>query len=242
MSIQIATHVYAKALPQFSIFLRAQLTSLLKSQFDDFTGITVFYTHDDQRVVDVLDYFDPLFDGLLVRRPMSEPYLFRRSIGRNMAALNCSADLLWCTDVDHVFGPHCLKDLQTQWDALEEKPSLIYASDVQIQAAHSQGDQFVSKHLTTRGLLGIEDLEFVQKKYLQPVGGVHILNGDFARRHGYLRDISKWQRPEIDQKPFRCFRDDRAFVKYCRTNGSTKRIQVPGIFRLRHTETTYKPE
>ena len=242
MSIQLVTHVYAKVLPQYSIFLRAQLTSLLRSQFDDFTGITVCYTHDDQRVVDVLDYFDPLFDGLLIRRPMSEPYLFRRSIGRNMAALNCSADILWATDIDHVFGPDCLRDLQTQWDQLDEKPSLAYTGEIQIQAAHSQGDQFVAEHVADRGLLGIEGLQFIKKKYLQPVGGVHILNGDFARRHGYLRDISKWQRPEIDQKPFRCFRDDRAFVKYCRTNGSTKRIQVPGIFRLRHTETTYKPE
>mgnify|MGYP001617195560 CR=1 FL=1 len=65
MSIHIVSHVYASELPQYSVFLRAQLSSLVINKPVARTRITVCFSSNDSLVVGILEEFKILLDGQL---------------------------------------------------------------------------------------------------------------------------------------------------------------------------------
>lgn len=234
--IRIVSHAYAASLPQFAVFLRAQISSLILHppvtvRFE----LTVCYTPDDERIRRVLDEFC----GAIWLTPLAldPPSLFRRAIGRNQVAQSQQADLVWFADVDHCFGEGCLDDAWRGWSMLKPKPGMIWPRHVLVHADHAIGDAFWQTHEQASGCISVSPDQFVERRYRRPIGGVQIVGGDFARQHGYLPG-TKWMTP--NPKPFGDFRDDTNFKHVCRRHGGIQSIEVRNLFRLRHSAVTYK--
>ena len=101
MELQIVSHCW-----NYSRLLTYQLSSIVLYPPTELSvTMTVFYNEEDHRTCEVLKYFA----GLEVPRVrwhwwrLDQPQLFRRAIGRNMAALANQADWVWFTDCDQVF-------------------------------------------------------------------------------------------------------------------------------------------
>lgn len=252
MSIRIVVHAYAKQLPQYAVFLRAQLSSLIKYKpATVMCYVSVCCNGQDERVMRVIQDFAPLMGRSLHVLLLPEPELFRRSIGRNRIALSSKEEICWLADADHLFGPGCLASLWNQWKMIEG-PVIAWPKSLLIQSHHVLGDDFVQDNLDTTGLIEMSDIGiaefcnqepspmFEEKKYHSAIGGVQIVSGSFMREHGYLRDSPKWQQPRTDGKPFGDFRDDVKFRSFCLSKMKGVALDIPHLYRLRHTAVTYK--
>lgn len=242
--IEIVSHCYAKTHPQYSVFLRAQLSSIVTSLKETKVCVSICCCPNDKNTVKVLDEFQEILGEKLHRINLAEILLFRRSIGRNIVAKQTEADLVWFSDVDHVFGSGCLLSLQEIWNKktfeTSKEISLMWPETIQIHKDHLIGDVFWKSNENAKGLISINPDDFVPKHYTKSIGGVQIVSGWYARSHGYLDRHEKWQRPVSGDKPFPDFRDDVKFRGVCATDGVVEKIQLPNLFRLRHSETTYK--
>lgn len=243
MSVELVTHAYAEKLPQYAVFLRAQLSSIYLNTMED-VKISVCYTPTDAAVCKVLEDLSPWLKENLIQIPLPKKELFRRSIGRNIAALNCKADIFWATDVDHYFGRRCLSGLMNTWRGLGDNlPTLVWPKVTQIQKTHDLGDRYCKDYEgVSQPLIEIDPSEFTPTQNRKAIGGIQITSGAFARKHGYLNlQFVKWRQPAASESiPFPSFSDDVKFRKVCEQHGECRAIDIQGLYRLRHTETTYK--
>ncbi len=201
--------------------------------------VTVFWAGmHDVATLDVLRYFNdhcemgrrPAYEEPRVRlRPwtLELPQLLRRAIGRNMAALQTTADLVWFCDGDYVFGPDCLETLATM-DLPESR--LYYVREVQISKTHALGDAASLKAAGGAGVYEIDPDDY-KVSHHRAIGGLQIVPGDVARKYGYCRD-TKWQNPVADSK-WQDTRGDRAFRGILQTKGVA--IHLPNLFRIRQS-------
>jgi len=154
--------------------------------------------------------------------------LFRRAIGRNIAAKSSLADVMWFTDVDYCFGPGCLQTVA----------SLVSASDLLCQPAtiwihrdHATGDAAIERE-RGKPFPMLDFSEFIERRQKICIGGVQIVGGDTARRIGYLAK-TKWVEPVDPELGFRSCRCDKAFRSINKLHA--KALPIPCVFRLRHT-------
>ena len=170
--------------------------------------------------------------------------MFRRVIGRNQVALTTDSDLVFFTDVDHCFGWGCLDELEVIWNDLKRAgplPVMVWPHEVLVQASFDDADCFWNQSLEMKGVLHIPPYHsFVATRYYRAIGGVQIVNGDFARKYGYLNGHAKWQSPISPDKPFPSFRDDVKFRRFCEASGCCFSIPLKNLYRLRHTKVTYR--
>lgn len=245
MSIHIVTHCYAGKLPQYAQFLRLHLSSLTLYRPQVETKITVCATPGDKDTVEVLAWFGGVYRMNLYVQWMQPEELFVRCIGRNKVALANESDLVWFADVDQVFHQGCLDTLWETWQGFAEpKPIMIWPRHIMIQEDHNLGDELVA-WLTANPerLVAINPSQFVPHRYSRAIGGVQIVDGKIATGYGYL-DGHKFQQPK--EKPFASFRDDVIYrAHFCRELAEklgrkhTQSIELPGLYRCRHTEKTY---
>lgn len=195
--------------------------------------------------IEVLRWFgaNTTHDQLLLDiLPLAREDVTRRAIGRNKAALKSDGDLVWFCDVDYVFKDGCLDRLWELW--LEsDKPVLLHPRKVFIQPTHAEGDVMIADALNRPGeLLDCDTSGFKTKRYHAAIGGVQIVDGDVARKIGYLEG-TKWQRPT--DRPF-FTAEDVAFRSQCQSHARKtgrrykEAIDLPNLFRLRHTQRAYK--
>jgi len=241
--IELVTHCYAVRHPGYAAALRYQLSSLvfLHSRHCDII-CTVCYTKSDRLTKAVVNQFMDKVDisGVSYQSiSMKTEELGRRCIGRNKAALKSKADIVWFTDVDHVFLPPCMDALiQLEWpkDAL-----LIYPKKIMIHKDHDLGDDYLSREPKHWLFAWIDIQDFIVKDYDRPVGGVQIVRGDTARKYGYLNTPdtlkNKWHKPT--NNPFSSFKDDVTFRKLMKEEGGVCGVEFDGVYRLRHTHVTY---
>jgi hypothetical protein len=239
--VEIVSHCWAKDLPQFAAALNYQVSSLVlhKSREADIC-LTVCYCEEDKNTKKAIRWMVKHlnFGGAsFALQPLKKEQIGRRCIGRNRVAKNCIGDFVWFADVDQVFRDGIFDRLVTmKWP---EDAVMIYPKQIQIHKDHKTGDERTSAiDLDNLGLVNIDPAEFVPKRYRKAIGGVQIVRGDFAREHGYLNGIDKWQRPT--DKPFGDFRDDIAYRNYCLQYGKIVGVDLPGMFRIRHQRTTYQ--
>lgn len=190
-------------------------------------SIRVCHTPSDIQTVSVLNYFMTQLQSLdksLSIDPVSMPLrlLGRRSIGRNIAAKETDADIIWFADVDFIFRG-CLQDLSSfDW------PSGI---DIVFPESMSQSSKSYGNNLTDDlGIIDIDPDQFVPRKNARAIGGIQIVKGGFAREHGYLDNHPEWRRP-ID-KPFPPCKEDARFRRHCRI----LKIDLPNVYRIQHSE------
>lgn len=236
MSIRIVTHCYAGALPQYAYFLKAQLWSIEQFAPKD-TKISVCCSPGDGLTCDVLAQYREPLKGQLFILFLAEQELFNRSIGRNIVALRQKEDIVWFTDVDHVFLGDCLTSLQMQM--LNAEWGIYFAKYIKIHKYHQIGDSYW-KTIRDEGNFFVDENDFETKKYNRAIGGVQIVPGDMARKHGYLNDQPQFRRPTDGKKPFPSFKDDVRYRAACVNRYKAQALKLPNLYRLRHTETTYQ--
>ena len=109
LSLEIVSHCW-----QYSNMLTYQLSSFVNHPPKKLSlTVTVFYSIEDEGTVDTLAYFSKLSPKNVTWnwQPLANGKLFRRGIGRNMAALTTKSDWIWYADCDIIFHENCLDSL-----------------------------------------------------------------------------------------------------------------------------------
>lgn len=239
MKVEIVTHCYAKVLPQYAALLHYQLSSLVLHRPRDVEVFYTLYLGDDDHVV-------KRWCGEMLRRlrvsckvaMLPKHELFNRAIGRNRAAVSTTADLVWFCDCDYVFGDGCIDALATQ----AKGSTLYYPQHVQIHKSHAIGDQAIAEQVQrfehgddSQSALFADD--FKTRRERKPYGGLFIADGDWCRAYGWLDGTDYLKPCKSVDVPFPSFRDDVAFRKQF---SEWKAIDLPNLYRLRHSKTTYQ--
>jgi len=253
-SVEIVSHCYAAELPQYAAMLVYQVSSLvLHKPKHCQVCLSICVCGEDRHDSPWWEVVDPNVAKVFpwVEKTLAKNDIFwkvcylekggigRRSIGRDRVALTSDADFVWFADVDQVFRNGVL-------DRLVEMPwpsgaTMVYPREIKIHRDWITGDKRTSAvDLDDPRLVDVDLTEFVPKRYRKAIGGVQIVRGDFAREHGYLNNDKRWQHPS--EQPFGDFRDDLAYRRFCEMHGPIVGVDLPGLFRLRHTRTTYQED
>jgi hypothetical protein len=227
LKLEIVSHCW-----RYGHFLTYQLSSLVKYRTDKFDiTMTVFYVPGDDRVVPVLDYFGRMeLPGITWNwQPLPKEKLFRRSIGRNLAAKKTQADWIWFTDADIIFHETCLDTLADQLQGRDD--GLVHPKIALGTSLLTEDDE-----LLERGRQGPALLEIPLERFY-PYGGPRakakgphqITHGDIARACGYCDSIKYYQTPVSRwMKTY----EDRAFRWLIGTHGVP--LEIPNVCQIRH--------
>ena len=231
--IEIITHCQSIERGWYSSLLTYQLSSLvLHPPKNCEVSITVFSCKEDEKTQKVLRYFEQ-YENLYLRSILLDAGdLGRRSIGRNLAALQTKADIVWFTDVDYTFGEGCLDAVAAQeWP---EKAVLGFVEYTSIHKDHDIGDKYIETAYENPQLLDVNVDDFVlHEKHIRPIGGIQIVQGDFAREHGYCKSFPETRKP-IPDGTFASCTCDLVFRRECRRLGGQISFNIPSVYRLRH--------
>jgi len=224
LSLEVVSHCW-----NYSHLLVYQLSSLVCYPPRDIdVTMTVFYAPEDKKTEQLLKFFKSQeVPGVRWNwRPMPRQELFRRGIGRNMAALETKADWVWFTDCDLMFRDNCL-------DALAEllqgrRDALIFPQEEHCTDL-LEDDNPMLKSGGEEQVLDIDVSEFVTFHPSRATGPLQITHGDVCRAVGYCRNISLYQTPV---ESFAKCHEDRAFRWLLRSQGVP--LPIPGVYRIRH--------
>jgi hypothetical protein len=225
VNLEIVSHCW-----HYSPHLTYQLSSLvLFSPSETQVTMTVYYNEDDTDTIAVRDFFDHIeIDNVTWSwRQLPKEHLFRRSIGRNHAALETKADWIWFADADMCFRDRCLDTLASI--AKETQAELLYPRFIRITQLRDVGDRLLEAVADHPRLVDLAPEEFVPLRYRRAIGGAQIVRGDTARRLGYNRDSRRCQRPRTRWDRTR---DDVRFRRSLEKPGVP--IELPELYRIRH--------
>lgn len=240
MSIRIVTHCYASQLEHFACFLQYQMSSLVLYRPLCQVVYELVCTPGDTRTAAVLQWFRTNTDIDATVRHLPEGSLWRRSIGRNLAALGSTEEIIWFCDVDYYFGNGCLDHLWNLWQTVlrNSHNTIFYPREVLISRDHATGDR-AARDARPR-LMEVETSNFVPHTHTRAIGGIQVVRGSTARTIGYLRNSTRYQSPA--GRPFPSFKDDvRARAEY-RAAGGEYPISIPSLYRQRHSTSSYRDE
>ena len=226
MRIQIVSHCW-----NYSRLLTYQLSSLALHPPEKLDVImTVFYNEEDQRTCEVLDYFaERDVPGVTWQHWHQEKgELFRRAIGRNLAALANEVDWIWMTDCDQVFHEGCL-DALAELLPQHRHAKLLFPRLVACTSHLEEDDSLFDAVEAGPRIVDIEPRQFSPVEHFKAVGALQIVRGDVAREVGYCKDIARFMRPA---RQFGRTREDRKFRHLLGTHGDP--IELPGLFRIEH--------
>lgn len=227
LSLEIVSHCW-----RYSHFLNYQLSTLVNYPTErlDIT-MTVFYAEEDDKVREVLEYFGAKsVPGVTWNwRPLDKERLFRRSIGRNIAAKSTNADWIWFTDCDILFHEQCLDTLAERLQGRDD--SLVFPVIGLGTRLLPDDDPILAAGRAGPALLDIPLGAFT------PYGGERdkakgphqITHGDVARAMGYCETIRLYQTPA---ERWRKTYEDRAFRWLIGTHGTP--LDIPNVCQIRH--------
>ena len=227
LSLEIVTHCWG-----YGHFLTYQLSSLVNHRTDklDIT-MTVYHAPEDASVLRVLRFFEGIdVPGVSwCWRPLPEEQLFRRSIGRNLAARATRADWVWFTDADIVFYENCLSTLAEVLQGRDD--ALVHPRTILGTSLLPEDHEILRQGRIASAVRDIPIEEF------RPYNGIHdkakgpfqITHGDVARALGYCESIGLYQRPA---PRWRKTYEDRAFRWLLGTDGTA--LDIPGVCQIRH--------
>jgi len=227
-SIMLVTHCW-----RYSKVLRYQLSSLvLEPPQGCQVTARIFYCEEDRPTAELLGMYETDNSVLkIVADALDKPALLHRAIGRNIAALETQADIVWFTDADYCFGPGCLDALAAL--ELPEDKHLFYPRRVQISINHDIGNEYTLGD-PELAVVDIDPADFHTEVLRKAIGGVQIVRGDTARELGYCPDTD-YQRPVQGDK----FKRNWADIEYRRIlhrhygDNFTARIDLPNLYRIR---------
>lgn len=225
MHIELVSHCW-----HYSHLLVHQLSSLVSfpPKVAKVT-MTVFFCEDDAPTARLLKFFGNIeITGITWNwQALPRQALFRRSIGRNIAAKNTSADWIWFTDCDLLFRDNCLDALN---QALQGRTdALVYPKIERCTTLLTKDDPLLNADTAEPQVIELDTRQFIEFKRSRATGPLQITHGDVARSCGYCDCLSHYQRPsETWCKAY----EDRAFRWLLRTQGIP--IDLPGVYRIRH--------
>ena len=227
LSLELVSHCWG-----YAHLLEGQLGSLLANPPApcDVT-MTVYFSREDEGTVRLLDACAERVAPNVTWsfRAVAKERLFRRAIGRNHAALVTTADWIWFTDCDVLFGAGCLDGLAA---ALAGRTDVLVFPSVEMLTELLPDEELSGGRGRGSGSALADptaDHEFVPVPVTKAKGPLQITHGDVARTVGYCRDLAAYQRPEPS---FAKCHEDTAFRWLLGTPGTP--VDVPGVSRIRH--------
>jgi hypothetical protein len=227
LRLEIVSHCW-----RYSHFLAYQLSSLAlfpPSKLD--VTMTVFHGREDEETVRLLEFFGAHeVPGVSWRwRPLPRERLFRRTIGRNLAALETTCDWVWFTDCDLMFRDACLDTLAARLQG--QRFALAYPRVERITGLLREDDPLLRGRGGAARIVDIDGADFVEKEKTRATGPLQIAHGDVCRAVGYCNAVPFFQRPA---QHWAKAHEDRIFRWLLRTPGEP--LDVPGVYRIRHRE------
>ncbi len=225
-SLEIVSHCW-----QYSRMLNYQLSSLVNYPPSKLLArITIFYSETDTDTLELLQHIaEHQVPNITWNwQPLPETQLFRRSIGRNRAALSTQADWIWMTDCDIVFHQGCLDSLAEVLRAKTD--SLVFPKEVQITELLPDSDPMLRKGRELQ-MLEIDTSQFHPQNRDRAKGPFQIIHGDVARAIGYCDRIGLYQTPA--EHWCKCY-EDRAFRWLVGTQGTP--VEIVNACQIRHIQ------
>lgn len=227
LDIEIVSHCW-----NYAHFLAYQLSSLAKFPPGQATvTMTVFYSTEDQRTASLLAFFEKMdVPGVTWNwQALSKEQLFRRAIGRNMAARTTRADWIWFTDCDLMFREGCLDSLAKAVQGC--RATLVFPRQERVTPLLSQDNPILAADSRGPGIHDIDPEQFILREPSRATGPLQIVHGDVARACGYCESLGIYQKPADHWcKAY----EDRAFRWLLRTQGVSK--DITGVYRIRHAQ------
>lgn len=225
LHVEIVSHCW-----NYAHMLVYQLSSLVlfPPQNIDVT-MTVYYGEEDGPTVALLDYFSSQnVPGVRWNwQQLPRQALFRRAIGRNMAAKASTADWVWFTDCDVLFRDGCLDGLAAALQG--RRDALVFPSSEYCTGLLPPEAPLLSPVMAPEQVLDVDPSLFSHFPRDRATGPLQITHGDVARAVGYCESLPYYQQPSATWcKAY----EDRAFRWLLRTQGEP--IAVPGVYRIRH--------
>jgi hypothetical protein len=224
LHVEVVSHCWG-----YAHLLAYQLSSLVNHPPQDVSvTMTVFHSSEDPETVEMLDFFGAhAIDNVDWNwQARDKTSLFRRSIGRNEAALASRADWVWFTDCDVVFHEGCFDGLG---EALQGcRDALVFPDHEFCSPVYEPGDPVLEAARAPK-LVEIDPSVFVRQERERATGPLQITHGDVARACGYCRDIPVYQQP-TDR--WAKAQEDRAFRWLLGTVGVP--AAIPSVYRIRH--------
>ncbi len=226
VELEIVSHCW-----EYAHLLVYQLSSLvLRPPARTSVTMTVFHAPEDEATASLLAFFGSK-EIPRVRwnwQPLEKTRLFRRSLGRNLAARATEADWIWFSDCDIVFREGAIDGAG---DALRDRDDfLVFPRAHQITELLEHDDPILEEGRKELRLLDIDPAwGFSPDVRERAVGALQIARGDVARAAGYCGTIDFYQRPV---PRWRRTHDDRVFRWLLGTQGNP--VEIPGLYRIRH--------
>jgi hypothetical protein len=225
LSVEVVSHCW-----NYSHLLVYQLSSLVlfPPRGLDLT-MTVFYCPEDEDTARLLQFFSGQeVPGVRWNwRALPRQQLFRRGIGRNLAALETRADWVWFTDCDLMFREGCLDALAGVLQG--RRDALVFPEEEHTTDLLAEHDPLLHARSRDAQVLDIDTTEFVTYRRSRATGPLQIAHGDVCRAVGYCRGIRLYQTPV---ESFAKCHEDRAFRWLLRSQGVP--LPIPGVYRIRH--------
>ncbi len=225
LKLEIVSHCW-----NYSHFLVYQLSSLVHfppTAID--VTMTVFFCPEDKDTSRLLNYFGSIeVPGITWNwRPLPREKLFRRGIGRNLAALQTKADWVWFTDCDLMFRENCLDTLS---DCLQHRrDALLFPEEELCTTLLTEDNPMLQVGSDEPKVLDIASETFSAQHPGRATGPLQIAHGDVCRAVGYCRSIRLYQTPS---DTWCKAHEDRAFRWLLRSPG--RPIPIPGVYRIKH--------
>lgn len=225
LQIEIVSHCW-----NYAHLLAYQLSSLVQFPPRQLgVTMTVFHSLEDLRSVALLEYFAARqVPGVTWNwQALPREQLFRRAIGRNMAAKATRADWIWFTDCDVMFRDDCLDGLAA---ALQDRRDvLVHPREERISRMYRDDDPLLTAAAGQPRLVDIDPGQFSIKVLHKATGPMQIAHGDVARACGYCEGIRFYQTPSAR---WRKTYEDTAFRWLLRSQGTA--VDAPPPYRIRH--------
>jgi len=225
LKLEIVSHCW-----NYSHLLVYQLSSLVNfppSTID--VTMTVFYCPEDSETLRLLDYFGNIEVPNVTWnwRSLPRQKLFRRGIGRNMAALQTCADWVWFTDCDLMFREKCLDTLA---DCLKKsREALFFPEEERCTTLLAEDNLLLQAGSGEPEVMDIDPEIFTGHSPGRATGPLQIVHGDVCRAVGYCRSVPLYQMPS---ETWCKAHEDKAFRWLLQTRGVP--IPVPSVYRIKH--------
>jgi hypothetical protein len=192
--------------------------------------VTVFYAKEDVKSQAVIDFFSTknVENVTWNFQALSKGKLFRRGIGRNLAARSTDADWLWFTDCDIIFHENCLDSLAEQLQGKQE--SLYYPQQERTTEMLAQDDPMLRQDSEPQ-LVDINADGFSLHSRDKAKGAFQIVHGDVARAIGYCEKLKIFQ---TEDDRWRKTYEDTAFKWLISSEGIP--LDIDGVFQIRHVQ------
>lgn len=225
LDLEIVSHCW-----RYAQLLAYQLSSLvLYPPTRLAVTMTVFHAAADEDTVSLLRFFKTRqVPGITWNwQVMDEARLFRRAIGRNLAARATKSDWIWFTDCDVVFHRGCLDALA---GALQgRRDALVFPREERCSRLLEPSDPMLNLARGKPQLVDIDPTRFSSQLRDRATGPLQIAHGDVARACGYCEGLRVYQKPS---RFWTKAHEDRAYRWLLRTPGVP--LDVPGVYRIRH--------